>query len=93
MPLAGTQMSYNVLSERSVVLRLEFSIADAVHQRGLLPVLAAAFAAWWNRPRVPSELPSYLREDVGLPPVAEPVLWHTVPTASLIPHRKGRRLT
>ena len=86
-------MSSNALSERSVVLRLEFSIADAVHQRGLVPVLAAALAAWWNRPRVPSELPAHLREDVGLPPVAEPVQWHTLPTASLIPHRKGRRVT
>jgi hypothetical protein len=83
-------MSYNVLSERSVVLRLEFSIADAVHQRGLLPVLASAMSAWWNRPRVPSELPAYLRADVGLPPVAEPVLWHSVPTASLIPRSSKR---
>lgn len=86
-------MSSNVLSERSVVLRLEFSIADAVHQRGLLPVLAAALAAWWKRPGVPSELPAYLREDVGLPPVAEPVQWHTLPTAALIPHRKRRSVT
>lgn len=86
-------MSSNVLSERSVVLRLEFSIADAVHQRGLMPVLAAALAAWWNRPRVPAELPAYLREDVGLPPAAEPVLWHTTPTASLIPYRRSRRVT
>jgi hypothetical protein len=86
-------MSLNVLSERSVVLRLEFSIADAVHQRGLLPVLAAAVAAWWNRPGAPSQLPAYLREDVGLPPVAEPLQWHTLPAASLIPHRKGRGIT
>ena len=68
-------MSSNVLSERSVVLRLEFSIADAVHQRGLMPVLAAALAAWWNRPRVPAELPSYLREDVGLPPADDAFQW------------------
>ena len=86
-------MSSNALSERSVVLRLEFSIADAVHQRGLVPVLAAALAAWFNRPRPPAELPAYLREDVGLPPVAEPLQWHGVPTAALIPHRKGRRVT
>lgn len=93
MRLAGSEMSSNVLSERSVVLRLEFSIADAVHQRGLLPVLAAAFVAWWNRPGVPADLPAYLREDVGLAPVAEPVLWHTTPTAALIPYSKGRRAT
>jgi len=83
-------MSSNVLSERNVVLRLEFSIADAVHQRGLLPVLASALSAWWHRPRVPSELPAYLREDVGLPPVAEPIQWHSIPTASLIPSRSRR---
>ncbi|UXN73767.1 hypothetical protein N8D56_24170 [Devosia sp. A8/3-2] len=38
-------MSYNALNEGSVVLRLEFSIADAVHQRGLFAVLQAAIAA------------------------------------------------
>lgn len=83
-------MTSDVLSERNVVLRLEFSISDAVHQRGLLPVLAAAISAWWNRPRMPSHLPAYLREDVGLPPAAEPLHWHTIPTAALIP-RKVRR--
>lgn len=90
MRLAGTKMSYNVLSERSVVLRLEFSIADAVHQRGLLPVLVSAVSAWWSRPKVPSELPAYLRADVGLPPLAEPVLWHSASTASLIPRSSKR---
>lgn len=89
---AGTTMS-NVLSERSVVLRLEFSIADAVHQRGLLPVVAAALGAWFNRPRVPSELPAYLREDVGLPAIAEPVIWHSLPTIAIIPQRKRRGLS
>lgn len=83
-------MSSNVLSERNVILRLEFSIADAVHQRGLLPVLLAAVSAWWRKPPVPANLPAYLRADVGLPPVAEPVLWHTLPAATLIP-RRGRR--
>ncbi len=63
-------MSFNALNEGSVVLRLEFSIADAVHQRGLIPVLHAAFAAWWNRPRMSRaiDLSPRLRADVGLPP-------------------------
>lgn len=77
-------MSYNALPERSIVLRLEFSIADAVHQRGLLAVLGAAVSAWWNRPRLPSDLPPYLREDVGLLPDATPAHWIDV-TPNLIP--------
>ena len=70
-----TTMSYNTLPEGSVVLRLEFSIADAVHQRGLLSVLGSAIGAWWNRPRLPSNLPAYLRVDLGLPPEATPAHW------------------
>ena len=68
-------MSYNALNEGSVVLRLEFSIADAVHQRGLSPVLRAAIAAWWNRPGRPDDLPARLRADVGLPPDIRPAFW------------------
>ena len=78
-------MSYNMPSEGSVVLRLEFSIADAVHQRGLLSVLGAAISAWWDRPRLPSSLPAYLREDVGLSPIAEPAHWLDVPRHQGIP--------
>jgi hypothetical protein len=78
-------MTYEALNERSVVLRLEFSIADAVHQRGLVPVIAAAVQAWLNRPRVPVDLPAYLREDVGLPPAYEPVTWHSVSGRSDLP--------
>lgn len=88
---AGMNMSSNVLSERNVVLRLEFSIADAVHQRGLVPVIAAAVSAWWQRPRVPSNLPDYLRADVGLPEAAEPILWHSLPNMMIIPSQKSRR--
>lgn len=80
-----TVMSYNPLPEGSIVLRLEFSIADAVHQRGLLSVLGAAISAWWNRPRLPADLPAYLRADVGLPPVAQPAHWLDVPGSSSIP--------
>ncbi|MGV8832462.1 MAG: hypothetical protein ACOH2N_10835 [Devosia sp.] len=72
-------MSQNSLPEGSVVLRLEFSIADAVQQRGLLSVLGTAIAAWWNRPRVPADLPDYLRADVGLPPLNVPRHWLDLP--------------
>lgn len=70
-------MSYNALNEGSVVLRLEFSIADAVHQRGLFSVLRAAIAAWWNRPRIgrAADLPARLRADIGLPPDTRPTYW------------------
>lgn len=78
-------MSYNSLPEGSIVLRLEFSIADAVHQRGLLSVLGAAISAWWNRPRLPANLPGSLRADVGLPPEQLPVHWLDVPGHSGIP--------
>ena len=71
-------MTYDALDPRSVTLRLEFSIADAVEQRGLVPVLIAALRSWWSRPRLPPNLPAYLREDVGLP--AEAVSWLDLPT-------------
>lgn len=78
-------MTYNTLPEGSVVLRLEFSIADAVHQRGLFAVIGAAIAAWWNRPRVPSDLPDDLRADVGLPPAANSAHWTDIRGHSGIP--------
>ena len=66
-------MSSNVLDERSVVLRLEFSIADAVRQRGLVPVLLSALGAWWaQRPARYAAVPNYLRKDVGLPEAEDP---------------------
>lgn len=66
-------MSYDVFDERSVVLRLEFSIADAVKHRGIGAVLSAAVSAWWaQRPRRYSEVPASLREDVGLPQADPP---------------------
>jgi len=68
-------MSYDSIPERSIVLRLEFSIADAVHQRGLFAVLGAAIHAWWTRPRLPADLPAHLRADLGLPPEAAPSHW------------------
>jgi hypothetical protein len=68
-------MSYNSHREGSLVLRLEFSIADAVHQRGLLAVVGAALAAWWNRPQLPSNLPAHLRADIGLLPEADAAHW------------------
>lgn len=69
-------MSSNVLDERSVVLRLEFSIADAVRQRGLGPVIAAALGAWWRqRPDRYVAVPAYLRADVGLDPAEADGHW------------------
>lgn len=69
-------MSGNAPYEGSVLLRLEFSIADAVHQRGLLPVLAAALRAWWAlRPRDYSEVPAHLRADLGIPEPPESAHW------------------
>jgi hypothetical protein len=76
-------MSYNTLPEGSIILRLEFSIADAVHQRGLLSVIAAAISAWWSRPRLPSNLPAYLRADVGLPPPSEADHWLQISTSGI----------
>jgi hypothetical protein len=71
-----TKMSSNVLDERSVVLRLEFSIADAVRHRGVLSVMAAALQAWWQQQPVHhSAVPSYLRADVGLEPAEEAGHW------------------
>ncbi len=78
-------MSHSTLREGSIVLRLEFSIADAVHQRGLLAVVGAAIHAWWNRPRLPANLPAYLREDVGLPPHANAAHWTDIRVGSGIP--------
>lgn len=68
-------MTYDTLPKGSVVLHLEFSIADAVYRRGLFPVLGAAIAAWWSRPALPADLPAYLRTDVGLPPAQDPAHW------------------
>lgn len=81
----GRPMTYDAINARSVVLRLEFSIADAVHQRGLVPVLTAAVAAWWNRPRLPDHIPAYLRADLGLPPAAEAAHWTHVHHGIAIP--------
>lgn len=68
-------MSTNVLDRDSVVLRLEFSIADAVHQRGLLPVIASALVAWWRKPPRPGPVPDHLRADIGLPPDDSFLVW------------------
>jgi hypothetical protein len=69
-------MSSNVVDERSVVLRLEFSIADAVQQRGLVPVVLSAINAWWSqRPVRYADVPAYLRQDVGLPEADDTVHW------------------
>lgn len=68
-------MSNDHLNGPSLVLRLEFSIEDAVQQRGLVSVLVTAISAWWNLPRLPPDLPARLREDMGLPPDTRPSYW------------------
>lgn len=85
MARPDTIMSYNSLPEGSIVLRLEFSIADAVHQRGLLSVIGAAISAWWNRPRLPANIPARLRADIGLSPVADTAHWLDIAGHSGIP--------
>ncbi len=76
MCLPEKTMSLNTLSEGAVVLRLEFSIADAVRQRGLFPVLGAALRAWWDQqPTRYCDVPSGLRADVGLQAEEEPAHW------------------
>jgi len=75
-------MTYEAHDLRSVVLRLEFSIADAVTQRGLVPVLFEAIRAWWTRPRLPPNLPANLRADVGLPPEGKQVYWMDIPISN-----------
>jgi hypothetical protein len=72
------------LNQGAVVLRLEFSIADAVHQRGLFPVLGAAINAWFNRPRQPANAPPHLRADVGLEP-EDVQHWHDAALRLTIP--------
>lgn len=83
-------MSYTVLPERSAALRYELSIADAVHQRGLLAVLGAAVSAWWHRPRLPSNIPPYLRDDVGLLPDATPAYWIDITPNPVVPNALRR---
>ena len=68
-------MSLNILDEGSAALRLEFDVARAVHQRGFLAVLRIAIVAWWDRPRLPPDLPARLRADMGLPPDRRPTYW------------------
>ena len=80
-----TIMSYDSLPKGSVVLRLEFSIADAVYQRGLFSVLGAALSAWWSRPKLPANVPAYLRADIGLPPEVAPAYWLDIGASRAIP--------
>jgi hypothetical protein len=65
----------NALNEGSVALRLDFQVVKAVHYRGFIQVLRVAIAAWWNQPRLPSDLPARLREDMGLPPDRREPFW------------------
>ena len=90
--LPETIMSSNIIEERSVVLRLEFSIADAVRHRGIAAVLGEALRAWWAQsPRSYSSVPDYLRGDVGLPPAEEPLIWYSVPAVPAVPDIWRRR--
>lgn len=66
-------MSFDALSERSVLLRLDFNVVEAVQRRGLPAVLRVALAAWWNRPQMPQD--PRLRADMGLPPLPRSAFW------------------
>ena len=68
-------MSYDALSERSVSLRLDFNVVQAVQRRGLPAVLRVALVAWWNRPRLPADLSPRLRAAMGLPPPPSSAFW------------------
>jgi hypothetical protein len=68
-------MSYDALNEDSAALRLEFHVIKAVQLRGLPAVLRVAVLAWWNRPRIPYDMPARLRADMGLPPAPKSMFW------------------
>ena len=68
-------MSYDALNEGSNALRLHYNVVEAVHYRGLPAVLRVAFVAWWNRPRIPPDMPARLRADMGLPPAPRSMFW------------------
>ena len=68
-------MSYDALNEGSNALRLHYNVVEAVHHRGLPAVLRVAVVAWWNRPRIPHDMPARLRADMGLPPAPKSMFW------------------
>lgn len=61
-------MSIVSSSQPPIIMKLEFSIADAVRQRGLISVVLAAFNAWLEQKQNYPDVPNHLRADVGLPP-------------------------
>ena len=65
----------NALHEGSSALRLDFQVTRAVHHHGLFQVLRVALVAWWNRPRIPPDIPARLRADMGLPPAPRSMFW------------------
>ena len=78
-------MSLDVHEDGSVLLRLEFYAMRAVHQRGLGAVLRVVFAAWWNRPRIPTDLSPRLRADMGLPPDTARKFWPEPSDRPMVP--------
>lgn len=68
-------MLIDVLTDGSAVLRHNVHVTKAVHHRGLFPVMRVAVAAWWNRPRIPPDMPARLRADMGLPPARGSMFW------------------
>lgn len=68
-------MSIDALDYRAVTVR---HVTNAVYHQGLFSVLRLALRAWWNRPRLPHDMPARLREDMGLPP-APPSLFSFEP--------------
>jgi hypothetical protein len=68
-------MSTSNVSARSIALRAPdgFSISEGLPERRPVPRVFARIRAWLYRPSRPPDLPNRLREDIGLPPLPEPV--------------------
>ena len=83
-------MSIDVLTDGGAVLRHDLDVTKAVYHRGLFAVLRVALLAWWNRPRIPPDLPARLRADMGLPPAPRSRFWPELEDYWPLPVPMGR---